>query len=177
MLLDSGVIWAEPVPGRLFYPAQPDLPLRRTGVGAAPRPCWDPVRDGSAGRAPARPMRSAPRSGPIVWRQGPARRGTTTKLTTVTNVSVDGAMQGLGGPDEDPKGGFERGGWALPLVENDIEARGIPQLGLPARRRVPVRPADLRDLRQLPPCDRDAGAAVRVSRHPEATSMELDRDS
>ena len=37
------------------------------------------------------------------------------KLTTVTHVSVDGVMQGLGGPDEDPRGGFERGGWALPL--------------------------------------------------------------
>src|SRR5207248_7967069 len=41
------------------------------------------------------------------------------KLTTVTNVSVDGGMQGLGGPDEDRRGGFERGGWALPIFEND----------------------------------------------------------
>jgi len=37
------------------------------------------------------------------------------KLTTVTHVSVDGVMQGLGGSDEDRRGGFERGGWALPL--------------------------------------------------------------
>jgi dihydrofolate reductase len=37
------------------------------------------------------------------------------KLTTVTIVSVDGVIQGLGGPDEDRRGGFERGGWALPL--------------------------------------------------------------
>src|SRR5437879_9287789 len=37
------------------------------------------------------------------------------KLTTVTNVSVDGVMQGLGGPDEDRRGGFERGVWAVPL--------------------------------------------------------------
>ena len=44
------------------------------------------------------------------------------KLTTVTNVSVDGVMQGLGGPDEDRRGGFERGGWALPLFNNDKEA-------------------------------------------------------
>ena len=44
------------------------------------------------------------------------------KLTTVTNVSVDGVVQGLGGPDEDRRGGFERGGWALPLFENDNEA-------------------------------------------------------
>src|SRR5918997_7174066 len=39
------------------------------------------------------------------------------KLTTVTHVSVDGVMQGLGGSDEDRTGGFERGGWALPLFE------------------------------------------------------------
>src|SRR6266704_6497162 len=44
------------------------------------------------------------------------------KLTTITHVSVDGVMQGLGGSDEDRRGGFERGGWALPLFENDNEA-------------------------------------------------------
>jgi dihydrofolate reductase len=44
------------------------------------------------------------------------------KLTTVTNVSVDGVMQGLGGSDEDRRGGFERGGWALPLFERDDQA-------------------------------------------------------
>jgi dihydrofolate reductase len=41
------------------------------------------------------------------------------KLTTVTHVSVDGVMQGLGGSDEDRRGGFERGGWALPLFEDE----------------------------------------------------------
>jgi dihydrofolate reductase len=41
------------------------------------------------------------------------------KLTTITNVSVDGVMQGLGGPDEDRRGGFERGGWALPLFDDE----------------------------------------------------------
>ena len=44
------------------------------------------------------------------------------KLTTVTHVSVDGVMQGLGGSDEDRRGGFERGGWALPLFGDEAEA-------------------------------------------------------
>jgi dihydrofolate reductase len=41
------------------------------------------------------------------------------KLTTITHVSVDGVMQGLGGADEDRRGGFERGGWALPLFSDE----------------------------------------------------------
>src|SRR3979411_3447233 len=34
------------------------------------------------------------------------------KLTTTTQVSVDGVMRGPGGPDEGGRGVFERGGWA-----------------------------------------------------------------
>jgi len=52
------------------------------------------------------------------------------RLTTVTMVTVDGVMQGLGGPEEDERGRFERGGWiwsafddeAMTLL-NDVCAR------------------------------------------------------
>src|ERR671932_142342 len=41
------------------------------------------------------------------------------KLTTTTHVSVDGVMPGLGASDEDRRGGFERGGWAIPLFDDE----------------------------------------------------------
>ena len=44
------------------------------------------------------------------------------KLTTNINVSVDGVMQGLGGPEEDRSGGFERGGWAMPYFDEETAA-------------------------------------------------------
>ncbi len=45
------------------------------------------------------------------------------KLTTMTQVSVDGVMQGNGGTsDEDRRSGFERGGWAMGAGDDETRA-------------------------------------------------------
>jgi dihydrofolate reductase len=44
------------------------------------------------------------------------------KLTTVTQVSVDGVMQANGGRNEELDPGMERGGWARPLFDDEALA-------------------------------------------------------
>src|SRR5512133_3742828 len=67
-------------------------------------------------------MRYTPRSGHEETDQH-ERKGKPMKLTTMTQVTVDGVMQGNGGAsDEDRRNGFERGGWALGLGDNETMA-------------------------------------------------------
>ena len=60
------------------------------------------------------------------------------RITVVNHVSLDGVMQAPGRPDEDPRGGFENGGWAqagndpvMGRVMGEGMGRGVAAAGTP----------------------------------------------
>ena len=69
------------------------------------------------------------------------------RLTLHTFLTLDGVMQAPGGPDEDPDGRFEHGGWSFPYGDEDF---GVAVSGwFDQAGRVPAGPQDLPDLREL----------------------------
>jgi dihydrofolate reductase len=43
------------------------------------------------------------------------------KIIAITQLTLDGVMQAPGGPEEDPRGGFTHGGWAMPFGDERIK--------------------------------------------------------
>ena len=55
-----------------------------------------------------------------------------SRIVVVESLSLDGVMQAPGRADEDRRGGFERGGWALPYrdsVMGEVMAEGMADAG------------------------------------------------
>lgn len=54
------------------------------------------------------------------------------KLSVFDSLTLDGVMQAPGRPDEDRRGGFDHGGWALPYMDEvmgRVAARGMDSPG------------------------------------------------
>ncbi|HEX2132775.1 MAG TPA: dihydrofolate reductase family protein [Actinophytocola sp.] len=51
-----------------------------------------------------------------------------SRIVTVNSVSLDGVMQAPGRPDEDTRGGFRHGGWALPYSDEVLARTMGPRM-------------------------------------------------
>jgi dihydrofolate reductase len=54
------------------------------------------------------------------------------KVVVFTSLTLDGVVQAPGRPDEDPRGGFQHGGWAVPYADADqgrIATEGMATTG------------------------------------------------
>ena len=52
-----------------------------------------------------------------------------SKVLVMNSVTLDGVMQGPGRPDEDTRGGFAHGGWAVPGSDELIVAKMAERMG------------------------------------------------
>ena len=68
------------------------------------------------------------------------------KLVAVTQMTLDGVIQAPGGPEEDPTGGFEIGGWSFGYFDDVLMEQAGEAMAPPVR--PPARSQDLRDLRR-----------------------------
>jgi dihydrofolate reductase len=53
------------------------------------------------------------------------------KLTVYEHITLDGIIQAPGGPDEDPSGGFEYGGWTAGYADEILSSALKPQMDTP----------------------------------------------
>jgi dihydrofolate reductase len=51
------------------------------------------------------------------------------KVVVINHLTLDGVMQGPGRPDEDTRGGFERGGWAVSRADEAMVAKMGERMG------------------------------------------------
>jgi dihydrofolate reductase len=49
------------------------------------------------------------------------------KVLAITHVTLDGVMQAPGGPEEDPRGGFTQGGWAM-LFSDEVVGEALGEI-------------------------------------------------
>jgi dihydrofolate reductase len=52
-----------------------------------------------------------------------------SKVVVLTNLTLDGVMQGPAGPDEDRRGDFEHGGWAAPYAAMEATGNNFASAG------------------------------------------------
>jgi len=53
------------------------------------------------------------------------------KILVLEHISIDGVIQGPGGPEEDPSGGFAHGGWIEPYSDEILGAALSKQMNMP----------------------------------------------
>lgn len=50
------------------------------------------------------------------------------KITVLEHITMDGVIQGGGGPDEDTSGGFAYGGWCAPFNDDDAVGAAVKKM-------------------------------------------------